>query len=182
MRRFHSIQPVALLLALAALPAMAEKHVGPFSSTKEFSIDGNAFRVEQSVEDDFSLIRRVLSRSGIDAPLPYGVGPSHPIILTALLESSAGTAAPPLPLPSGLHAEHFIRLKSGPGIIDIAFGELDIGVWKVRSRLFGSDWEIRDTGNAGAPAVVATRNKVRETFIVILEEKTGKFLFARKMD
>lgn len=182
MRRFHSIRSVALLLALAALPAMAEKHGGLFSSTKEFSIDGNAFRVEQSVEDDFSLIRRVLSRSGIDAPLPYGVGPSHPILHTALLESMAETAAASLPLPSGLNAEHFIRLKSRPGTIDIAFGEPDISVSKIRSRLSGSDWEFRETGNAGAPVVVATRNKGRETFIVILEEKTGKFLFVRKMD
>jgi hypothetical protein len=173
---------VALLLALAALPAMAEIHDRLFSSTKEFSIDGNAFRVEQSVEDDFSLIRRVLSRSGIDAPLPYGVGPSHPSLQTALPENTDGGVAPPLPLPSGLIAEHHIRLKSQPGTIDIAFGEPDVSVSKIRSRLSGSDWEFRETGKAGAPVVVATRNKGRETFIVILEEKTGKFLFVRKMD
>jgi hypothetical protein len=163
------------------MPATAEKHGGLFSSTKEFSIDGNAFRVEQSDEDDFSLIRRELSRRGIDAPLPDAVGPSR-AIQTALLKSTAETAAPPLPLPSGLHAQHFIRLKAGHGTIDIAFGELDISASKVRSRLSGSGWEIRETGNAGAPSAVATRNKGRETFIVILEEKKGNFLFARKMD
>ncbi len=182
MKRFRYVRTASLLLALLALPAMAGKHIGLFASTKEFSIDGNAFRVKQSAADDFSLIRRELSRRGIDAPLPDGVEPSHPVLHAALQESAAKTAAAPLPLPSGLHAEHFIRLESDSGTVDLAFGGLDIGVSQVRSRLSGSGWVFRETGNAAPPAVVATRNKGRETFIVILEEKTGKFLFARKMD
>lgn len=170
------------VLVLAALPAFSGHGRKPISSTKGFIIDGRRFLVEESAGDDLSLLRRELTRQGLNVSLPGGPSATHPCFSDALREDIENIRPPALSLPPGFRPERTMRLETGTGAIDLSFGRIDIPGRMVRDRLSSSGWEC--VAGDGIPSAysVATREKGRETAIVFLEEKEGKFLLVRRLE
>jgi hypothetical protein len=170
------------LAALFSLPAWPEKSRPVFSSTRSFTIDGKKYRVENSPGNDFSLIRKELLRQGIDPPLPDVRQEGTPFVNDAAREVSGSTSNPSVPLPHGLHAEHFLQMESETGPVALVLGTMVDASSQIRRQLSALRWECVESGSGPAPVVVATMRKGRETFIVLLEEKEGKFLLVRRME
>jgi len=147
-----------------------------------FTIDGKRYLVEKSPGDDISLIRRELLREGIDIHLSGSVQPTNPYFVQTLREDACSTSSPTMPLPQGLRAEHVLYMESETGSVGLAFGKMDARIPQIRHQLLTSGWECINAGKDQAHVALATRKKGRETFIVLLEEKEGKFLLARKME
>lgn len=167
-------------LALVVGKALPDRGGVTVSDTREFSIDGRIFRVEDPAGDDFSLIARELSKLGIDTqPLSenlLSVLASGSV--ESLREEKAIKGAPALP--RGLEPDHFLRLETGTGPIEIAFGRVVCGENNFLARLRSSGWECRDTDAQGTPGAVAQLTKRKETSFVLLEKNEGRFLAIRR--
>lgn len=182
MKTSYCLVAAALLLSILALPGSSDSRQRMVSSTKAVLIDGKRFHVENSVEEDSSLIRRELSRRGLNLPVPGVPQSATPYLTGALQEDHGTTSSPSIPIPEGLHAEHVVRMESDSGPVDLAVGFMEVHGRSVRAQLPSSGWKvIEDVHDHDQPAV-ATMKKGRETFIVFLEEKKGKFLLVRKRE
>lgn len=171
-----------LPLVLLTLPALSEIGHKTLSSTEVFTIDGKKYLVEKSAASDISLIRRELSREGIDIQLSGSGQSTNPYFVQPLREEPCTTSLPTMPLPQGLRAEHVMHMESEAGSIGLAFGTMDARGPQIRNQLLTSGWECIHAGNSQEQVAIATRKKGRETSIVFLEEKEGKFLLARKRE
>jgi hypothetical protein len=173
-----TILPIVLL----ALPALSEIGHETLSSTKVFTINGKRYLLEKSAENDISLIRRELSREGIDIQLSGSGQPKNPYLVQPLREDPYTTSILTMPLPRGLRAEHVMHMESETGSVGLALGAMDARGPQIRNQLLASGWERIHAGNGQEHMAIATRKKGRETSIVFLEEKEGKFLLARKRE
>jgi hypothetical protein len=174
---------LAMILSFfLALPALSEKVRNVNSSTRAFAINGKRYLVEKSAGNDASLIHRELLRQGLDVPLAILGQPTNPHFSDALREDALTNSIPDIPLPPGLRAEHSMIMESETGPVALALGVMDSSGPQARDRLAASGWECIEAVNGHENVAVATLKKGRETFIVFLEEKKGKFLFARKME
>ena len=182
MNLFHCMGITMLPLVLIALPALSEIGCKTLSSTKVFTIDGKRYLVEKSAGNDISLIRRELSRKGIDIQLSGSGQPTNPYFVQHLREDTCTTSFPTMSLPQGLRAEHVMHMESETGSIGLAFGAMDARGPQIRNQLSASGWECIHAGNGQEHVAIATRKTGRETSIVFLEEKEGKFLLARKWE
>lgn len=150
---------VLLLVAFFAMPAMPNLRSRPLSSTRNIVIDGKAFRQGN----------------------PDGVIPRANAVFTdSLMETEGSAPCSRIPIPEGLHSEHSLLMESDSGPVDIAFGTFEAGNSRIRRLLCSSGWEFveQDQGSIS----LATIRKGRETTIVLLEEKEGKFLLMRKRE
>ena len=178
----HFLWAAILLPLLAALPAFSGHGRKPLSSTKGFIIDGKRFLVEESAGNDLSLLSRELTRQGLNVVLPGKPSATHPFFDDALREDVGNIPPPAMSLPPGFHPERTLRLESGTGPIDLAFGEIDVSGRTARNRLSASGWECVARDDIPPATSVATQKKGRETAIVFLEEKEGKFLLVRRLE
>ncbi len=179
-RHFHwAAIPV---LVLAALPAFSGHDRKPISSTKGFIIDGRRFLVEESASDDLSILHRELRRQGLNVSLTGEPSATHPFFFDALREDMENISPPALSLPPGFRSERTMRLETGNGVIDLSFGQVDVPGRMARDRLSSSGWECVAEDDIPSANSVATREKGRETAIVFLEEKEGKFLLVRRLE
>lgn len=182
MKTTYCLGAAALFLSILALPGSSDCRQSMVSSTKAVIIDGKRFHVETSVGDDSSLIRRELSRRGLDLPVPGVPQSSTPYFADALQEDNGTTSSPSIPVPQGLHAEHVVRMESNSGPVDLAVGFMEAHGRSVRAHLASSGWKIIEDGHGRDRPAVATMKTGRETFIVFLEEKKGRFLLVRKRE
>jgi hypothetical protein len=154
------------------------------SSTSRVVIDGRSFVSDESPPDDRSLLERELGGLGVRLPdgfdLPGEPGPSHPVFSGRLRESR--TRVPePTRLPSGLTAEHTLRMEGEGSPVDLVFGTLGAPGPAVRSRLLSSNWESvsADTGSGGIHVLKIIHGK--ETSIVCLDDAESTFLLIREV-
>jgi hypothetical protein len=165
-----------------ALPALSEKSRNIDSLTGAFVIDGKRYLLEKSAGNDASLIHGELLRRGIDVPLRSLDQPTGSSIPGVLREEVRPGSIPDISMPPGLIAHHSMIMESETGPIAIAMGVTDPRGAKTRDRLAANGWECLLPANGREQVAIATLKKGKETFIVFLEEKKGKFLFVRKME
>lgn len=180
MKAFPYLVALILFLSIIALPALPEHRRKTISSTKMFLINGKRYLPENGAGGDVSLIRRELKRRGWDVPIPGNPLPANPYFEVALREDDGTTSSAPIPLPQGLHPEHVVQMVSDSGPVELAVGSMDARGPSVRNRLPTSGWKCIETARGQEPVAVAIRNNGKETFLVFLEEKKGKFLLVRK--
>lgn len=71
-------------------------------------------------------------------------------------------------------------MESDSGPVEIAIGTMDAGGPQIRGRMCSSGWECLEFGEEHTS--LASRKKVGETTIVLLDEKEGKFLLLRRQE
>ena len=157
MKKIYLFVPALFLVVLIAMPALPDNVRSRLSSTKSFFIDGKMFLVE---------------KRGGDGRQPDSV------FADSLRETGGSNSSNPIPLPQGLRVEHSLRMESESGQVDIVFGTMETRSPGIRRHMSSSGWECIETG-AGKTSLV-TMKKERETTIVLLEEKEGKFLLLRR--
>ena len=182
MKYRHFLLAAILLPVLSALPAFSGYGRKPLSSTKGFIIDGKRFLVEESAGDDLAVLNRELTRHGLNVPLSGNPSASHPFFADALREVADTISPPALSLPKGFRPERTMRLETGTGAIDISFGRIEVSGRMAQDRLSASGWECVAPNDIPSKTSVATQKKGRETAIVFLEEKEGKFLLVRRLE
>jgi hypothetical protein len=173
---------ILLPLVLVAIPDSSVSGRKPLSSTKAFSIDGRRFFLEESAGNDLSLLRRMLLHQGLDVPLAGAPSPEHPAFTDALREEAGKVSPPPLSLPPGFRSEHTLRLESGSAPVDIASGRIEISGALARSRMSASGWECIAQDVLPSATNVSRQIKGRETLLVFLDEKEGRFLLFRRLE
>ena len=156
MKTIYIFVPALFLVVLIAMPALPEHGRSRLSSTKSFSIDGKKFLVEKRGD---------------------GRQPDS-VFADSLKEAGRATTSNPISIPQGLRVEHSLRMESESGPVDVVFGAMETRSPGIRHNMSSSGWECIEPG-AGRTAL-ATMKKERETTIVLLEEKEGKFLLLRR--
>jgi len=155
------------------------------SPTRRVVIDGKAFVPDESSPEDGSLLKRELGRLGVPLPdgfpLPEKAAPSHPVFSGRLKGSPGPWIREGTPLPTGLTAEHTLRMEGEGGPVDLVFGTLGTPGPSIRSRLHSSGWESLSSGKGlgGIHVLQITRDK--ETTFVCLDEAEGTFLLFREV-
>lgn len=150
-----------LLLCVLALPALPDHHRRTISSTKAFLIDGKRYLLEK--------------------PAGKEIASTNPNFDCALREVDGTTSSSSgLPVPKGLRPEHVVQMVSDSGPVELAVGSMEDRGASVRKRLPTSGWKFIDLPRSREPVAVATLSKGKESYVVFLEEKSGKFLLVRK--
>jgi hypothetical protein len=180
LKAFPCLGALILILSILALPALPEYRQNIFSSTKAFLIDGKRYLLEKAAGGDLSLIRRELKRHGWDVPIPGKPQPANPYFEDALRADNGTASSTPIPLPQGLHLEHVVQLMPDSGPVELVVGSMDTRGPSARNRLPESGWKRIEAAQGQEPIAVAMRKNGKETFLVFLEEKRGKFLLVRK--
>ncbi len=154
------------------------------SSTSRVVIDGRSFVADESSPDDDSLLKRELGRLGVLVPdgfnLPEESGPSHPALEGRLKESRSRVVEVPR-LPSGLTAEHTLRMEGEGTPVDLVFGKMGAPGPSVRSRMLSSGWKSVSAGKDPGVAQLLQNTRGKETTIVCLDEAEGTFLLFREV-
>jgi len=133
------------------------------SSTGRVTIDGRSFVSDESTPDE-------------------GTFPtSHPVFSGRLKESRGSRPADTPPLPSGLTAEHTLRMEGEGGPVDLVFGRVGAPGPSIRTRLLASGWNTVSTGEDPRLARVLETTHGKETTIVCLDEAEGTFLLFREL-
>jgi hypothetical protein len=169
-----------LSFSILALPAFPDHRQKMISSTKAFFINGKRYLLEKAAGGDMSLIRRELKRHGRDVHIPENSLPGNPYFEDALREENGTTSSAPIAMPKGLHPEHIVQMVSDSGPVELVVGSMDARGSSARNRLPESEWEHIESVHSQHPIAVALRKNGKETFLVFLEEKRGKFLLVRK--
>ncbi len=185
--RTRKILPAALFTALAllaaAVPALSSRKAGPLSRAKSCVIDGRRYVLEPCAESDLDRVRREVQRLGVDAPLPGASSPPSPAFREAVVKESAGGNVPPFPLPQGFRTERVLRTVSDSGAVDLAFGSFGRKGSSPIEHLRAARWECLPVMKAGGGvSAAATLTKGKETYLVLLEEKEGRFLVFRRLE
>jgi hypothetical protein len=154
------------------------------SSTSRVVIDGRSFVSDESSPDEGSLLKRELGRLGVRLPdgfdLPEESGPSHPALEGRLKDSRPWVVEAPR-LPSGLTAEHSLRMEGEGMPVDLVFGKFGTPGPSIRSRLLSSGWISVSTGKDPGGTHVLQITHGKETTIVCLDEAEGTFLLFREV-
>lgn len=151
-----------LLLCVLALPALSDRRK-TLSSTEAFLIDGKRYLLEK--------------------PARKEIASANPIFDGALREVDGTTSSSSgLPVPKGLRPEHVVQMVSDSGPVELAVGSIEDRVASVQNRLPKSGWKFIDLPRSPEPVAAATFSKGKESYVVFLDEKSGKFLLVRKPD
>jgi len=154
------------------------------SSTSRVVIDGRSFVSDESSPDEGSLLKRELGRLGVRLPdgfnLPEESSPSHPAFYGRLIDSRTRVLEAPR-LPSGLTAEHTLRMEGEGMPVDLVFGKLGAPGPSIRSRLLSSGWTSVSTGKDSGGTHVLQITHGKETTIACLDEAEGTFLLFREV-
>jgi hypothetical protein len=169
-----------LVILFAALPARTERNQGPASRTKAYSVDGRKFIPNPSAGDDLDPLRREFEKLGFGESFPGLSSPQSLVFRPPLVEDAAGGAIPPPPLPQGFRLERIIRMDSDIGSVDLGYGSTEHRGVSLLDRMRAARWECLPAGGGGISA--ATIRKEKESSLVFLEEKEGKFLIIRRLE
>lgn len=180
MKAFSFLGSLFLILSFLALPVYPEYRQKMISSSKAFFINGKRYLIEKAAGEDVSLIHRELLRHGWDVHIPGNSRPGNPYFEDALREDDGAATSAPIAIPQGLHPEHVVQMVSDSGPVELAVGSMGARGPSPRIRLPESEWKHIESDHVKNPIAVAIRKKGKETFLVFLEEKRGKFLLMRK--
>jgi hypothetical protein len=169
-----------LSFSILALPAFPDHRQKMISSTKAFFINGKRYLLEKAAGGDMSLIRRELKRHGRDVHIPGNSLPGTSYFEDALREDIGTTSSAPIAIPNGLRPEHIVQMVSDSGPVELVVGSMDARGSSARIRLPESEWKHIESAQGQHPIAAALRKNGKETFLVFLEEKRGKFLIVRK--
>jgi hypothetical protein len=155
------------------------------SSTRRVVIDGRSFAPDESSPDAGSLLKRELGRLGVGLPggfdLPEETAPSHPVFSERLIDSPPPRFIEAPQLPSGLTAEHTLRMEGEGAPVDLVFGIMGSRGPSVRSRMLSSGWKSLSSGKDPGGTRVLQYLRGKETVIVCLDEAEGTFLLFREV-
>jgi hypothetical protein len=155
------------------------------SSTSRVVIDGRSFVTDESSPNEDSLLKGELDRLGVRLPdgfdLPEESAPSHPVFSGRLKDSSRPRSIEAPRLPTGLTAEHTLRMEGEGTPVDLVFGKTGAPGPSIRSRLLSSGWKSASTGKDPGAAHVLQTTRGKETSIVCLDEAEGTFLLIREV-
>lgn len=155
------------------------------SPTRRVVIDGRAFVPDESSSGEGSLLKRELGRLGLPVPdgfpLPEESAPSHPVFSRRLKDSPGPRLLETTPLPTGLRAEHTLRMEGEGGPVDLVFGSLGTPGPSIRSRLRSSGWESLATGKGPGGIHVLQITQDKEITLVCLDEAEGTFVLFREV-
>lgn len=171
-----------LALLLAAIPALPSRRQNPLSRTKSYAIDGRRYVLEPCAGSDLDLLRREVKRLGVDAALQGPSASPSFAFRDAVVEEAAGGKIPPFPLPTDFRTEKVMRTVSDSGTVDLAFGSFAHRESSPLERLRAARWDCRPAGKSGGGVSAATLTKRKDTYLVFLEEKEGRFLVLRRME
>ena len=155
------------------------------SPTRRVVIDGRAFVPDESSPEEGSLLKRELGRLGVPLPdgfpLPEESAPSHPVFSGRLKGSPGPRILEATPLPTGLTAEHTLRMEGEGGPVDLVFGTMGTPGPSIRSRLHSSGWQSLSTGKGPGGIQVLHITQDKEITLVCLDEAEGTFLLFREV-
>lgn len=177
-----------LLPALAALWILHSSALSlPFrsllSSTRSFSFDGQRYSVGPSGEGDFSLIRRELSKSGIDLPDDREMDTApHPALSVSLHPEGPAPPAGRSFLPPGFETEHSLRLVSDEGPVEISFGRTHRSSREAAGLLRARGWRCTVSDPAGTGGFAAEYRSGKERLLAFLDPKGEGFLLLRRLE
>ena len=173
---------ILISLFLAASGNARRKEI---SSTRHVVIDGRSFASDESTSDEGSPLEREIGRLGVRLPdgftLPKDPASSHPAFSGRLLDSRP-QAHDALRLPTGLTAEHTLRMDGEGSPVELIFGKLVTPGPSVRSRLLASGWDSVSSGKDPGGTRVLQNIRGKEISIVCLDEAEGAFLLFREVD
>ena len=173
----------ATLFLLLCLAGRGDARRKELSSTTRFVIDGRSFISDESSPDKDSLLKRELGRLGVRLPEGFDLpetAPPHPALEGRLKDSPPWVPEAP-PLPSGLTAEHTLRMEGEGKPVDLVFGKMGTPGPSIRSRLLSSGWKSASTGNDPGGMHVLQIATGKETSVVCLDESEGTFLLFREV-
>jgi hypothetical protein len=170
---------VSFRLAESGIPL--RKGISP---TRRVVIDGRTFVPDDPLQDEGSLLKRELFRLGVRLPegfnVPEDSGPPHPVS-EGRLKALSSRPMEFTPLPSGMTAEHSLRMEGDGMPVDLVFGKLNAPGPSVRSRLLSCGWDSISAGADRARIHVLRATRGKETSIVCLDETEGTFLLFREV-
>ena len=177
-----------LLPSLAALWLLYSSALSmpfrPFgSSPRSFSIDGQRYAVRPSGEGDFALIRRELSKSGIDLPADGEMDTApHPALSVSLHPEGPAEPEGKSFLPPGFETENSLRLVSDEGPVEISFGRTNRSSREAAGLLRAQGWHCIVSDPAGKGGFVAEYRSGKERLLAFLETEGGGFLLLRRVE
>lgn len=155
------------------------------SSTRRVIVDGRSFVSDETSPNGVSILKKELGRLGVRLPdgfeLPEESVPSHPVFCGRVKDSPRPQPLDVPRLPSGLTADHTLRMEGEGKPVDLVFGKMDSRGPSIRSRLLSSGWETVSTGEDPRLAHVLQMTRGKETTIVCLDEAEGAFLLFREV-
>mgnify|MGYP006268597399 CR=1 FL=1 len=174
-----SLRP-ALLLAVLLFLVRGESSGRGFPAASRVIVDGRAFFVEESGNDDFHCLIRLYEKYGLsspgDADPPESDRGRHGIFSARLGEAPSSPPPALAPLPKGLVPEHSLRLESGSGPVDLLVGKMDPRGAAIRHRLVAEGWTLVAPGENPGRVWILERETGGERAIVCLDEAEGAFL------
>lgn len=183
MRTVRFLLPALAVLWLLHSSALSMPFRSFLSSTRSFSIDGRRYAVTPSREGDFALIRRELSKYGIDLPADGEMDTApHPALSVSLRpegpEGPSGTS----PLPPPFETGHSLRLVSDEGPLEISFGRTNRSSHEASGLLRARGWHCTEFDPAGTGRIVAEYRSGKERLLAFLDPGGEGFLLLRRME
>ena len=154
-------------------------------TTRRVIIDGKAFVPDESPPDGVALLKKELGKRGVRLPDEFDLTemsvPPHPVIQGRLKDSPGARPADTPRLPSGLTADHTLRMEGDGKPVDLVFGTMDSRGPSIRFRLLSSGWETVSTFDPPRSVHVLQLTRGKEIDIVCLDEAEGAFLLFREV-
>ncbi|MEW6720165.1 MAG: hypothetical protein AB1346_06935 [Thermodesulfobacteriota bacterium] len=180
-----SIASVALAVCIVAAGS-GDARKAEFSSTNKFRIDGKGFLVGEIFSNDSTLLRRELEKLGMKPPEGFDVPEDRPALRPLFsgkhaVPSDTRPAGSPK-LPGGLMAEHSLRLSGERHSVDLAFGTLESRGRTAAARLETEGWSPLSPAETDGRARMFRQLRGKESAVVFLDEKEGRFLLFRKLE
>lgn len=153
----------ALALALFSVPADSRLPGSYRSETRAVSIDGIRFVAAMPSADD-------------------GPPASVPFLGERLREAGEDAALPALALPRGLRAERTVRMEGVSGPVTVVLGRTAAPREPLLKSLRAAGWRIPARGPYEKTAAVATITAGKESRVVLMDEKEGRFLLVLRLE
>jgi len=175
----------AVLIASLCVVERVEALRKEVSATPRVIIDGKAFVPDESPPDGVALLKKELGKRGVRLPDGFELiemsVPPHPVIQGRIKDSPGARPVDTQRLPSGLTADHTLRMEGDGKPVDLVFGTMDPRGSSIRFRLLSSGWETVSTFDPSRSVHVLQLSMGKETNIVCLDEAEGAFLLFREV-
>ena len=183
MRTFRFLLPALAALWLFSSSALSVPFRSFGSSTRSFSIDGQRYAVRPSGEGDFALIRRELSKYGIDLPADGDIDTApHPALSVSLHPEGPAEPEGKSFLPPGFETENSLRLVSDEGPVEVSFGRINRSSRESPELLRARGWHCIVSDPSGKKGVVAEYRSGKERLLAFLDTEGGGFLLLRRVE
>ena len=148
------------------------------STARAFSIDGRRYLVGEGGTAAAALLRDLQRLAVTDPATPREFPADVFIDGSAPLWEVKGPPDSVTAVPAGMRPRHVLRLEREDGPVEVVVGALDRPAGPLHDALVSAGW--LSTG-AGPTRRLVHRTKGKETSIVLMEEKEGRFLLLRRV-